>query len=168
MMVPVEGPIGMPLLGHLGCVLGQHQYVSEVMVLQHCKLTGRAQKTRLLAQWCSWKVVTRPGYLDEEIKLSVDSMDIVDTLRKDKSFPGRKRWKGGKMADIQSDSEKKKKFFFLDFPLNWPLEYSGQLTVITILSSRSGGTQVIHSHSHQKLILRAHHSSSYILTAPDI
>lgn len=117
MLVPVEGPIGMPLLGHLGCVLGQHQYVSEVMVLQHCKLTGRAQKPRLLAQWCSWEVVTRPGYPDEEIKLSVDSTDIVDTLRKEKSFPGRKRWKGGKMADIQSDSEKKKKILRFSFKL---------------------------------------------------
>lgn len=41
-------------------------------------------------------------------------MDIVDTLRNDKLFPGRKRWKEGKMTEIQSDSEKKKKKeFFL-------------------------------------------------------
>lgn len=52
MMGPPEGPIEMLPVGQLGCVLGQNQYVSEVMVLQPWKLTGRAQKTRLLAPCC--------------------------------------------------------------------------------------------------------------------
>lgn len=49
MTMPSEGPVGMLLVGQLGWILGQLQY-SLVTVLQHRKLTGRAQKARLLAQ----------------------------------------------------------------------------------------------------------------------
>lgn len=49
MMVPCEGPIGMPLQGANGLCSEAVPITSQVMVLQQCKLTGRTQKARLLA-----------------------------------------------------------------------------------------------------------------------
>lgn len=50
----------------------------------------------------------RPGSLDEEVKLSVASAGIVDTIGRDKSFPGseRKKWQKSSLT-----LERKKKIF---------------------------------------------------------
>lgn len=55
------------------------------------------------------------------------SMDTVDTVRKEKSFPGSQRWKGKKIGRNSIRFWGKKRFF-LDFLFKWPLEYSSQLT----------------------------------------
>ena len=75
-----------------------------------------------------WEVVIRPRCLDEEIKLSVASLNIVETVGRDRSFPGSQRRKGTKWQRSSLILERKTKIFFLDFPLKWLLEYSIQLT----------------------------------------
>lgn len=54
----------------------------------------------------------RPGSLDEEVKLSVASAGIVDTIGRDKSFPGseRKKWQKSSLT-----LERKKNFFLRFF-----------------------------------------------------
>lgn len=63
------------------------------MVPQHCQLTGRAQKARLLASvvLVRGRGLIRLGYLGEKIKLLVDPLGTVDTVRRDKSSPGSKK-----------------------------------------------------------------------------
>ena len=47
-------------------------------------------------------------------------MGTANTVRRDKSLPGNRKVKKGKIAEIQPDSGKKEeRDFFFNFPLKW-------------------------------------------------
>lgn len=92
MVVPCEGPVGMTPVGATGACPG-----TTITPRSHgptalsANWEGTKSKAVGLSGASEREGLRRLGYLVEKIKLLVDPMGTVDTVRRDKSFPGSKK-----------------------------------------------------------------------------
>lgn len=93
MMVPCEGPVGMTPVGATGACPGTTSITprSHGPTALSANWEGTKSKAFGLSGASEREGLSRLGYLVEKIKLLVDPMGTVDTVRRDKSFPGSKK-----------------------------------------------------------------------------